>query len=282
VLWSTDERLQRSFVNDDTSHDLFDLKSVKGEIEEREGAWRVGTELRALVEGYREIQTAISKYRGRNRSLRLMGFTELPAFLDERIVAHLEGRNGTPPVHETARFILRQMLDTPGPLIDAPVLAARLGIDKANSPGFDRLVSTQFQEAAYAGPFRSGWPRWWASEIERVWRSMKGAPGPLRVTPADDRVEVLSRHLKVKDIVPASPMKHARSTTFWTICQATGGPLDPKEGYLGDRQPSHSWQDRLYLSLSALLDGTAKEKGFRIDPLERERFTRARAVFTQA
>jgi hypothetical protein len=63
---------------------------------------------------------------------------------------------------------------------------------------------------------------------------------------------------------------------FWTVCQASGVPLDPKDGFLIDRQPKFPWQDRAYVSLAALLDGTAKSKGLRIDPLENDRFIRSR------
>lgn len=276
VLWSTDERLKQSYVNDDTSHDLFDLKSLKGTLEEPEGAEEVGSQLRALVEGYLEIRAARTKSRGRNRGVRLLGFSELPSFVDERILAHFQARDGAMPTHEVARFILRQLLDTPGPLIDASVLAARLGIDLAQSPGFRRLVDASFSEAAYVGPFHNGWSRWWAAEIERLWNAMKDVPGPLRITPADARVSFLQKRSKVKDVVAATLPEHARSTTFWTRCEATGMPLDPKEGFLSDKQPPYSWQDRAYLSLNSLIDGTAKEKGFRIDPLEAERLARIR------
>lgn len=281
VLWSTDERLKHSYVNDDTSHDLFDLKSLKGTLEEPEGAREVGNQLCALVQGYQEIRSSRSKFRGRNRGVRLLGFSDLPAFVDERVLVHFEAREGAMPTHEIARFLLRQLLETAGPLIDTRILAARLGVDLGQSPGFARMVNEYFGEAAYAGPFRGGWPRWWAAEIERLWGALEGVPGPLRITPSETRVNFLRKHFKIRDLAHASLPEHARSTAFWTKCEASEKPLDPKEGYLSDRQPLYSWQDRSYLSLSSLVDGTAKEKGFRIDPLEAERFSRARRSLNQ-
>lgn len=276
VLWSTDERLRRSYVNDDTSHDLFDLKSVKEAIEQPDGAREIGLQLTALVEGYRQIQQVRGPARGRNRGIRLLGFTEAPAFLDERILSAFEGRSGTQPTHEIARFILRQVLERAGPLLSRKLLAARLGIDLSRSTGFDALSSEFLSKAEYVGAFASGWPRWWAAEVEGAWRSMTNVPGPLRTCTAEQRVAALKAEFKVRGLSAATPLPHARSTAFWTICEATGAPLDPREGFLADTQPIYAWQDRVYLSLASLVDGTAKMQRLRIDPLENERFSRAR------
>ncbi|HEX8394148.1 MAG TPA: hypothetical protein VF665_17525 [Longimicrobium sp.] len=275
VLLSTDERLRRSYVNDDTSHDLFDVKSLKERIEDPVGAARLSAELIALVEGYKRIGQAHSRKRGVNRGLMILGIDEQPPYLDPRILNHFLGRDGTPPIHEVARFVLRELLDTPGPLIDSGVLAARMGIDQGRSPGFKTLVD-RLNEASYQGAFAAGWPRWWAAGVESAWRAMGNASGSLRTTPSAERVAYLRKELKIRDLVPATAFKPSSSTMFWTICRASGDPLDPKEGFLVDRQPKFPWQDRVYVSLTALLDGTARSKGLRIDPLENDRFIRAR------
>jgi hypothetical protein len=274
VLLSTDERLRRSYVNDDTSHDLFDTKTLKEQIEEPEGAARLASQLIALVEGYHKIEQAHSKKRGVNRGVSILGFEDAPVFLDPRVLTHFLGRDGTLPIHEVARFILRDLLDTPGPLIDADMFAARMGIDVKRSQDFDKVL-THFSNAKYSGAFADGWPRWWFAQVEAIWRSL-GKPPTLRASTAKDRVSHLKDVLKLRDLNAAQATEGSSSTAFWTICQATRAPLDPRDGFLLDRQPTYPWQDRLYVSFAALADGTAKTKRLRIDPLETERFNRAR------
>lgn len=274
VLWSTDERLRRSYVNDDTSHDLFDLKALKEQIEQPDGAARLGTQLLALVDGYRRIQLARTQKRGTNRGVLLLGFEEAPSFLDERILNHFVGFDAVLPSHEIARFVLRELIDQPGPLIDDAIFAARLGVDRHRSPDFEKLAQ-QFSPAAYTGVFAGGWRRWWSATVDQTWRSIGGTSPALRSLPAIDRVARLRSHLGLRLLSAPESRESGTSTSFWTVCQASGEPLDPKEGYLLDRQPQYPWQDRLYVALSSLLDGTAKAKRMRIDPLESERFTRA-------
>jgi hypothetical protein len=277
VLWSTDERLRRSYTRDDTSHDLFDYKVIKGDIEDVDRAALIAIRLKSLVDGYREIRAIRSTLRaGNDRVFRFLGFTKQPEFFDERISSVFAMREGPIPAHEYSRFILRELLESPGPLIDKRILSARLGIDVDRSPDFGKLVVKLFGGAEYKGPFREGWPRWWAALVDEIWYGLKGAPGALRSTAAKDRVMFLRSRSRLKGLEHAVPLQDHYSTKYWTICCATGRPLDPRDGYLLDQQPHYPWQDRLYVSLEAELTGVLRQKHLRIDPLEYARVQRAK------
>lgn len=281
VLWSTDQRLRTSFTRDDTGHDLFDMKCIKEEILEEQKSQEISTRLVSLSRGYNEILKVRAKKRGsRSQFHKFLGFSEDPGFIDPRIIDHFEGREGPLPAHEYARFILRDLLEISGPLIDDQIMAARLGIDINESEDFNRLKESHLKAAEYKGPFKEGWPRWWAFLVEKWWRSLVSDQKALRSVSASERVETIKKVTKLRRLVSASPIEKEYSEYFWTICQCIKRPLDPRDGLVLSTKRFNLWQDRLYVSLKAALSGEMDEQGFQVDPLEREKFKRAKATLT--
>ncbi len=275
VLWSTNAKLRKSYDADDTSHNLFDLKSVKADIEEPAQARRVAKQLLSLVTGYARISRL--RKSASTAPFEYLGFSAEPVFLDSRIYANLVSSPEPLPAHEYARFIIRELLESAGPLVNEWILAARLGIDLEKSPGFQEVVEKLFSNAAYNGPFGEGWPNWWFALVEDAWRTLPNCPGLLRSTPAEARVDLLKQVTGVTTIVAAAPALLSERATFWTICHATLRPLDPRDGYLIDKQPKYQWQDREYVSFSAILNKEAESKKIRIDALEQERYKRTKS-----
>jgi hypothetical protein len=277
VLWSTDSRLKASFNRDDTGQDLFDLKCVKDEILHEEKATEIAERLVSLVSGYKQIDKIKGEHRsGKNQLFRFLGFKSEVGFLDPRIAGEFATREGPVPVHEYARFVIFDLLDRAGPLIDERTLAARLGVDADSSADFQVLKDTHFKQAIYKGPFSSGWPRWWAYLVEERWLKLKGHPGRLRVIPASQRVEILRSSLGLKKLTAAKPIKEGYSDRFWTVCRATELPLDPLDGLIVQTRNSKVWQDKTYVSMDAALDGTIEERGLKIDATDIERLARGR------
>jgi hypothetical protein len=282
VLWSTDSRLEASFNRDDTGHDLFDLKCVKDEILNEEKAKKIALRLVSLVAGYKQIAKIKAEHRrSKDQLYRFLGFKNEMGFLDPRIAASFAIRQGPVPVHEYARFVIYELLEPAGPLIDERTLAARLGVDSDSSPDFQGLKDTHFKQAKYKGPFRSGWPRWWTYLVEERWLKLKGNPGPLRSMPASQRVEFLRKALGLKKLVVAKAIKEGYSERFWTVCRATALPLDPRDGLIVQTRDSRVWQDKPYVSMKAALDGTTEEQGLKIDPTDQERLMRGRVADSQ-
>lgn len=278
VLWSTDERLQESYTRDDTGHDLFDLKCVKTDISNHPAkAEQIADQLASLVAGYEELAEIRSKKKGIGAQFhKFLGFETAPGFLDPRILGYFEGRENPIPLHEYARFILRELLSSPGPLIGEELLAARLGVDPQTSGDWHEL-KIRLAQANYTGPFRKGWPRWWASQLEAWWRSFTDSVPNLRAISASDRVSVLREHTGLRDLIAAQPTAEGYSTAYWTVCQATQKPLDPRDGLIIDRPNARPWHDKLYVSLEAELKRNRQAKGLKLDPLDSEQLPRLKA-----
>jgi hypothetical protein len=273
VLCSTNKRLRVSYNADDTSHDLFDIKFVKTDITNEREAFAIAMKMLALVQGYESIKK-IRKEHG-NSLTHYLGHEIAAELLDSKILVLFETREGMTPAHEFARFTIRELLDTSGPLIDRATVAARLGVDisEGKSPQFDELLAKHFSSATYQGVFAKGWPRWWAAAIEKSWRELENAP-ILRTTPAEGRVDFLKNVTSIHGIEYATPVSASASHAFWVVCHATQKPLDPKEGFLLNKQPLNSWQDRMYVSRDARHGGVLAQKQMSLSPSEEARYLR--------
>lgn len=280
VLWSTDDRLRHTFHADETARDLYDLLCAKEEVENERTSPAIAAKLLALVTGYERIEQVLD--RGDNLTSRfyeILGFEDLPDFLDERINTHFDAKlevlrdEEQIAAHEYARFLIRELLEFPGPLLDRDVLAARLGIDQSRSPEFDRLIDAHFSTCQYAGPFGTGWRRWWSALVDQQWRRFENAKSARNLT-AVERVEFLKARTGVDGIVAAEPIDESHSARFWTVCEVTRRPLDPRDGLVLEAEPRYSWQTKRYISVEAYLSGEHRESGLKVDPIEAPRLER--------
>lgn len=278
VLWSTDSRLKRSYDRDNTSQDLFDLKCVKSDFLDENIAKQIALRLVSLVLGYRRIiEIKSSNHRSKFQFYRFLGFQDDPGFIDPRILSRFESGEGPIPAHRYARFIIYEVLEPSGSLVDEGMLAARLGVDIQESPDFNKLKEKYLRTAAYSGMFHEGWPRWWSYLLDEWWKTLEGNQAPLRTISASERVKILKKITNLKRLSPATPIEKNYSDKFWTICQVTKKPLDPKDGFILQVPEFRLWQDRPYVSLRAAVDGSMEEAHLIIDRTDRERFNRARA-----
>jgi len=260
VLWSTQTRLAGSYTGDHTSHDLFDRCYDKDEISEN--AQQVRLELISLVNGYKTIQSFLRS----NPSLeKLLGINA--SLLDVRIQKRFQG--DPVPAYEYARFVLRELIERPGPLISEPVLAARLGIDIVKSEYWKNLLA-KIEKYKYEGPFSDAWPRWWAYGIEREWWfSLVKGQHPLSVLTAEERVGILKRTLRLSKLVFAIPIKQNYHSRYYTICEHCQSPLDPLDGVVISEKEPEPWQERRYISLDVALE--RKSEKYIPHPTEIER-----------
>lgn len=262
VLWSVERKFRRSFSSDRTAHDLFDAVISKTDVSQ-DPAPVVGR-LVALADDYPLIRELLKKRATFwQRSLGLASSQQ--GLLDPRVgMEILEGA----PTHDFARYILRELLESAGPLVDEQLLAARLGVSVA-SPGWV-AVRSWIEPATYRGVFASGWVRWWWPEIEAMLRDLCPS-APFRTLTAEERVGVIKKTLKIRKLEPPVIPVGSTGTRYWYVCAATQVPVDPVDAVLvesGDRRP---WQDRVYVSMHAALNRRASAKGLRIHPLEQSR-----------
>lgn len=272
VLWSDANKLKRAYDSDASAHDLFDMACRKEDLVEEEARTRAARRLESLVTGYATIR----QFRASTDRLHRFLGLESVGTLDPRIDEFFSIQGKRPPIHEYARFVLKELLLVQGVLIDEQVLAARLGVDTETSSDWNRLKDL-LDSSKYQGVFKEGWPRWWASDIEVWWRSLDDAVPVLRSTPASERVRLIDEHTGLQALSAAQPVAEGYSTAYWTVCQATRKPLDPRDGLIIDRPSARLWQDKLYVSLEAELNRDRQLKGLRLDLLDKERLPRLKA-----
>lgn len=265
VLLSTVDKLRQSYNRDETSHDLFDRIYTKEKVGEE--AQRISIELCALVKGYRRIVD------GRDKHIplyQLLGLQERYASVLDVRMQEIFPEDESKSAHKYALFILKELIDVPGPLIDECVLAARLGIDIEQSDDWERLKNEVLRPCAYQGPFSEAWPRWWSILVEQWWGTLEGTTEPLPFLNATSRVDILRQNTNLEALQAAEPIERGYSSKFWTICQARKHPLDPMDGFMIQSREQYPWQEQQYVSKIAALYREERAKGLKIHPFDRE------------
>ena len=285
VLWSTDKKLADSYRRDDTSHDLFEFKIFKDRLAEpdhrKEYALDAARKLIACVNGYQKIiESTVSSSDRADRLLELE--PDWSEQIDPRIFAPLNEDIEGKSVHEQARYIVQQLLNTPNSaLIPPKIVAARLGVDpiKMSVKEIKSLVDSLLPEARYKGIFSEGWPCWWSPKIEAMWSALDNNPGPLLRLTAEKRVAFINKKLGA-NLQAAQKIKYTTSSVYTTICQVTGEPLAPVDGF-ATAQHLYPWQLPEYVSLVGMLGKDPKQEYPKLDPLELERFNEERESYPE-
>jgi hypothetical protein len=264
VIWSQENRLKNSYKSDFTSHDLFNLVYKKEEI--AENAVKIHNELVSLSLGYKRI----NKFRTKNRNINLGALlNSKDNYIDIRIQEYFSSNIQT--VHQTARFIIRELLERPSLLIDERLVAARLGIDKDNSKDWGKLLIA-LKKHKYTGPFSDAWQRWWAYDIEKDWWATTSKQSrPISLLSSNDRLEIIKKNTKFKKIIAAKPIEENYHTRYYTICEYHERPLDPVDGVILSEKTLQPWQERRYVALDVVQE---RRGNFDLDPLEKERLGR--------
>jgi hypothetical protein len=180
------------------------------------------------------------------------------------------------PIHLLVRFILNELLERPGPLINKELMLARLGVDvESPSTGLSKLDKALLPYK-YIGPFSEAWPRWWSYGIEQEWwLSLKNASQPLGFLSADERVKIINADLRTK-LVSATPFQANYQNRFYTVCEHFHCPLDPIDGVIIDEPEPEPWQERRYLSLKAALERLFDKA--QLHPTEKDRLKALRSL----
>lgn len=266
VLWSTDEKLKISYSSDTASHDLFDKRYYKDEISEAD--IKVGSELLYLADGYKKIAKSLGSEQFINLVLDID--EEKKTFLPISFIGFLEQQSKM-STHEYARILLKEVIETPGVLINDEVLASKFGIDQEKSTDWNELLEL-LSKTKYSGAFSKGWERWWWNLINKKWwRGFDSKSPSLQSLNAEGRVKLLREKTGLVNLFPAKPIKDNYQTNYQTICQHYKKPLDPIDGVTIKEKEPFMWQEKRYLSVDAALQRLGEEKGLRPHPVEFER-----------
>ena len=167
-------------------------------------------------------------------------------------------------------FILRELINKQGLLIDEEVLAARMGIDKDSSEDWSILLEI-INSTKYTGVFSEGWQRWWMPLIEEWFESI--TTDNWRSLSARERVEIITKKTGLSRLTFAEKINKSTSDEFWTVCQGYHTPIDTIDGLIIDGQENlYPWQEPLYVSIEAALKRKNKQYWGDIAEVEKEYF----------
>lgn len=270
VLWSVNTKFEKTYLSDESSHDLFD--DVFGKDDEiLANPARVSVKLASLANGYAKLK-GIKTSDGMER-LGLSDNQESPVYLQFRseYLSIVDNRGA----HEVALFLQNKLIKVEGLLVTEHLLAARFGVDIESSAEEWRKLIDAISSTSYKGPFSEGWSRWWWFRLEDWWAELNDEKVDLRRSSAQERVARLNAALGLK-LQNQKAIHESYSTKFFTVCLGTGKPLDPLNGLRVISQHNRSWLDPGYVSIHAALERINK-KNWRLDPLEQGRLARIKA-----
>lgn len=245
ILCSAADNYNDVFSRDLTGHDLFDLTFTKNDFGEEDRVPKIRKKFFALAKDYmklKERDLSLSTVLGENILDSDRIEPRLTSILEKKL------KEGIP--HEIARFVINEMLEKNGILINEEVLAVRLGIDSKKSNGWSNLLD-RLDEYSYKGLFYLGWRRWWMPDIDRWWKSKFPSMSLRRTSPS-----VKTKHINELLSLSLHPIEYKsrkhKSDFFWTVCAETKVPIDTTDGLiLADQENLYPWQDKKYISIDA-------------------------------
>lgn len=259
ILFSAHDKL--STLLEATGKDLFDIcidkESVTTDVFDKFSA-----QLYALAKGYKDLQHKdnIEDILNINKEkLDCIFISELQKLISS-------------PQHIPASFIIKELIEKQGLLINEGVLAARVGIDITISKDWKNFLDI-IKETKYKGVFYEGWNRWWKILLEEWWKSI--SKEDIRSLSAERRVEIIKHTTGVSDLFPADKIEKCTSDEFWTVCQGYNRPLDPIDGLiLAGQDNLYPWQEPMYVSIDAALKRKNKTLWGEIAEIEKSYFDR--------
>lgn len=242
VLISSEAKIS-DYYKDFTSQDLFDLSMTKDTLLKNLGKY--SARFNSLIEAYQTIPG--EKF----DVLKILGLPEAPDSLNYKIVEKLNRDMFKNDVFAFSSFILKNLIQSIGPLIGEDVLSARLGVSK-KSEGWENLKS-HFDNFKYQGIFSGSYNRWWSDGLIEWWKNHNEGINSLRRINAEQRMQIISEITKLSLSVQELT-KYAKSTNYWTICKETHLPIDPSDGLELIKHDLYDWQEKEYLSVQAGLN----------------------------
>lgn len=266
VLFSANDKLQLALEN--SGKDLFDICIDKSDISS-ESFPIYTSKMIALVRGYYKLQSSKS-----NDEI----FCIDCSLFDSRFVNEFDNLKNS-PIHIQSRFLITELLEKQGLLLNEDVLAARLGIDKKMSDDWE-LLKTKIGNTQYKGVFFEGWARWWMPLIDEWWSKDLKADISLRSSTAKERVERIRDYYQLNKLKEAERIDKNNSDEFWTVCVAYNRPLDPVEGLLIQGQDNlYPWQEPAFVSIDAALKRRNIDRWNSVAEIERDYFEELKIAY---
>jgi hypothetical protein len=267
VLWSTAKFLKRFYELSPgymVSYDaIWDKEHLVHDMAD------YGNKLASLSQGYQELTASLHKGKADMKTLlgaaKMSVLTEFDQFIQKR--AH-----GEPYAFQYALFILHDVLEVGGPLIDAATLRAFLGVEEWPGKSWESALSMLGKDVLYDGVFSTSYQRFWRQKALEALETLTEVPSWLSLT-AEERVPLLKKHLKGARIAPSRPLAKDYSTDYDCACAVTRKPLSKRNGFrLLDSRPL-PWKDADYVAgVTYRLKFSELSKTIPLEAEEKERF----------
>ncbi|MCR4801046.1 MAG: hypothetical protein K5860_11110 [Bacteroidales bacterium] len=261
ILFSANDKLRESMEKSD--YNLFDYCISKDNNDDIRIIEDYQSKLIAIAEAYSELELKLS--------MDSLGIDE--SCLDERFVAEVDALSKQPK-NVIVKFLITQVLEKQGALINEDVLFARLGIDKSAISKDDiEKIKDNLTEIKYRGILSIGWARWWAPKLEKMWEEKIDKETFLRSVSASDRVAKFSSFFNMRGLPVQNKIEMADSDRFWTVCKDSNKPLDPVDGFLVQGQDAfYPWQEKEYVSKYYAKYSENKDVWIDVAQIEKDRY----------
>lgn len=215
VLVSNEVKLEAFYAPDKTAHDLFDMVYSKEFVTQSRD--RVRAELRALSAAYLYLRDLKQNYPP--MVILNAGEAERDQILTQEITASFSIASAP---HIVSKYVLRNIIERPGLLLNDADAAAALGIEVAS---FEQLVPHLAEIGLdYRGIFSDGWPRWWAGRIEDWGAGIVGTS--LFSLTAQQRAERFSAHFGISLQPAPSPWNGSLTEVISFACASCNRPTE--------------------------------------------------------
>lgn len=261
VLFSANDKLKESMGISD--YNLFDYCISKDDNDNEVKIEEYQLKLIAIANAYQQLD---SKF--------LLDMFDIDqSLLDERFVYELKVLSKQPK-NVIVKFLITQVLERQGILINEDVLFARLGIDKSStSEDTIKRIKNKLIKIKYKNILSEGWERWWAPKLEKLWEDEIDEGTYLRAASATYRVEKFSQFFNIDNLKVQSKIEMANSDRFWTVCKDSNKPLDPVDGFLIQGQDAfYPWQEKEYVSKYYAKYSENKDVWIDVAPIEKDRY----------
>lgn len=261
---------------DPASEDLFDLEIGKEEL--LQSLLRVQSQLR----GVREVYDALLGKPILETSAigELLGLTpaELETWSDSSLHNRLAANRQIAP-HVAAQILMRGLLLSTGLLIEEPILAFRLGVDRESSGQAWLDLKQKLSAIKYKGIAHASFERWWARGLEEWWLDLDGGASSLPALTISERVGKLRKRLEL-DLMPLAMPRGSAGDKPWRACALTleaspsaWVPVDPSAGVrLTPRVELPPWIDPQYATLGQAM--RARNEDLRINCADLDRIAK--------
>jgi len=258
ILCSSQPKFTTIYEKDTTGEDLFDRIFDKSTLEDEEAF------LLSLTSAYELLNQTTNSVEN------ILGLEKEDILnIDQSLIKKISEIKDKQP-HETIYFLLNEVININGALVNEKVLAARLGVKKG-SEGWGLLLS-KLESFKYKG-ILSNENRWWSDLINDWWANEFNG-SILKFTTSSERIEYLeNKYVDLKDKLSQPDLcVGADSTEFWTVCLGTNNPISEIDGFIIDKHLHYSWQEKEFICLDEAKNETHRGTKWKaLLPYEEER-----------